>query len=168
MQAVDVAELYKKGLKVSQISKILNVSKVTVYKLLHDTGMTTNRRKKSSDVELISDMLELNGFVKVKDVKTGKRLEKLLPGSYLVTINFGVGSVGRKYSSTEFFGFRPPNMHFLVKDYELYRYHVSKLLEGLFLEKNMYPPRGLRVAFTRFLRSFGLDTSDRKTRYFSN
>ncbi|MDP8023973.1 MAG: hypothetical protein RAK20_05855 [Conexivisphaerales archaeon] len=165
MQTVDVVDLYKKGLKVTQISKILNVSTVTVYNLLHAAGMVTNRRKRSSDLKLIADAIELNGFVKVKDVKTGKRLEKLIPGSYLVTMNFGVGSVGRKYSSTEFFGFRPPNMHFLVKDYEMYRYHVSKLLEGLFLEKNRNAPRGLRVAFTRFLRSFGLEIENKS---FSN
>ncbi len=165
MQASEAAELYRKGLKVSQISKILNVSTVTVYNLLHAAGIVANRRKKSLDIKLVLDMLELNGFVKVKDVKTGKKFEKLIPGSFLVTINFGVGSVGRKYSSTEFFGFRPPNMHFLVKDYALFRYHVSKLLEGLFLEKNKNAPRGLRVAFTRFLRSFGLEITNK---FFSN
>jgi len=167
MHAADAIELYKKGLKVSQISKILNVSTVTVYKILRSAGIVTNRRKKS-DAELVSQILELNGFAKVKDIKMGKRLQRLIPGTFLVTLNFGVGSVGRKYSSTEFFGFRPPNMHFLIKDYETYKIHVSKLLEGLFLEKNRNAPRGLRVAFTRFLRSFGLEIVDPKAYSFSN
>jgi len=167
MHVANAIELYKKGLKVSQISKILNVSTVTVYKILRSAGVVTNRRKKS-DAELVSQILELNGFAKVKDIKMGKRLQRLIPGTFPVTLNFGVGSVGRKYSSTEFFGFRPPNMHFLIKDYETYKIHVSKLLEGLFLEKNRNAPRGLRVAFTRFLRSFGLEIVDPKAYSFSN
>ncbi len=47
-------------------------------------------------------------------------------------------------------------MHFLVRDSELFRLHISRFLDGLFLEQNSYVSPGMRRAFTHFLNSFGL------------
>ncbi|MGC8662039.1 MAG: helix-turn-helix domain-containing protein [Nitrososphaeria archaeon] len=156
MDGLSAIELYRNGLSVSQISKTLKVSAATVYKRLHAADLLPKRTRKKVDLQPIITMLELNGFAKVSNLGTGRKLERSIPGSRLVTISFGVGSVGRKYSSTEFFGFRPPNMHFLVKDYEMYRQHVSRFVEGIFLEHNERATRGMRRAFTHFLNLYGL------------
>ncbi|MGC8558185.1 MAG: helix-turn-helix domain-containing protein [Nitrososphaeria archaeon] len=154
----EAIRLYRNGMSVSNISKELDVSPVTVYKWLQEAGMYTKRniKRRSVNMQLVSAMLELNGFVKVDSLGTGRKLARSVPGTWLVVINFGVGSIGRKYSSTEFFGSRLPNMHFLVRDSELFRLHISRFLDGLFLEQNSYVSPGMRRAFTHFLNSFGL------------
>ncbi len=47
------------------------------------------------------------------------------------------------------------NMHFLVKDDEMYRLHVSKFVEGISLEHNETPIRGMIRVFTHFLNWYG-------------
>lgn len=47
------------------------------------------------------------------------------------------------------------NMHFLVKDDEMYRLHVSRFVEGIFLEHNETPIRGMIRVFTHFLNWYG-------------
>jgi hypothetical protein len=154
----EAIRLYKNGMSVSNISRELGVSPVTVYKWLQKAGMHTKRKIKRSgvDMHLVSEMLDLNGFVRVDSLETGRKLVRLVPGTWLVVINFGVGSIGRKYSSTEFFGSRLPNMHFLVRDSELFRLHILRFLDGIFLEQNSSASPGMRKAFTHFLNSFGL------------
>jgi len=154
----EAIRLYRNGMSVSNISRELGVSPVTVYKWLQKAGMRAKRtiKRKSVDMQLVSAELDLNGFVKVDSLEIGRKLERAIPGTWLVVINFGVGSIGRKFSSTEFFGSRLSNMHFLVRDSELFRLHISRFLDGLFQEQNGSASPGMRRAFTHFLNSFGL------------
>lgn len=144
--------LYNSGASVYQISEQLNVSVPTVYRWLKGIGLFKGRER---DLEHIMLEIELNGFAKVDKFIVGRRLEKSQPELRTVRVNFGVGMEGRKFSSTAFFGSRPPVMFFIVKDEEQFKYHISKLMEGLFYEHNPKPEQNLKKAFTHFIHSFG-------------
>ena len=144
--------LYNSGTSVYKIAEQLNVSVPTVYRWLRNLGVFEGRKRNLEQIKL---EIELNGFARIDKYSIGKRLERVIPGLRTVRINFGVGMEGRKYSSTAFFGRRLPVMYFAVKDEEQFKYHISKLMEGLFYENNPKPQQSLRKAFTHFLHSFG-------------
>ncbi len=146
--------LYNSGISVYQIAEQLDVSVPTVYRWLKSTGLFKGRER---DLDQIKLEIELNGFAKLDKFIIGKRLEKDMPELRTVRINFGVGMEGRKFSSTAFFGNRPPVMFFIVKDEAQFKFHISKLMEGLFYEHNPKPEQSLKKAFTHFVHSFGFD-----------
>ncbi|MEM0097352.1 MAG: helix-turn-helix domain-containing protein [Conexivisphaerales archaeon] len=146
--------LYNSGASVYQISEQLNISVPTVYRWLKGIGLFKGRER---DLEQLKLELELNGFAKIGKFIIGKRLEKTESGLRTVRINFGVGMEGRKFSSTAFFGSRPPVMFFIVKDENQFKFHISKLMEGLFYEHNPKPEQNLKKAFTHFVHSFGFE-----------
>jgi len=147
-----LVSLYNSGASVYQISEQLNVSVPTVYRWLKGIGLFKGRER---DLERIKLEIELNGFARIDKFIAGKRVEKAEPGLRTVRVNFGVGMEGRKFSSTAFFGSRPPVMFFIVKDEDQFKFHISKLMEGLFYEHNPKPEQNLKKAFTHFVHSFG-------------
>ncbi len=144
--------LYNNGTSVYKIAEQLNVSVPTVYRWLKGIGLFEGRERNLDQIKL---EIDLNGFARIDKFVIGKRLEKDMPDVRTVRVNFGVGMEGRKYSSTAFFGHRPPVMFFVVRDEEQFKYHVSKLMEGLFYEHNPKPQQSLKKAFTHFVHSFG-------------
>jgi len=148
--AESIKELYLNGKSVKEIALRLNVSSSTVYNVLKRAKLFISKRRRLSPADEL--LLELNGFVKLPH---GRRALNYL-GAEVISIRLGVGMVGRKYSSYSFFGVKPFKLAFLVKDTQSFRFHISKMLLGMFYEKNPNPPRDLRKAFTHFLHSYNL------------
>lgn len=145
-----IKDLYLKGESVKEIAQALGVSISTIYNALRRANISASRRGRLSQHEEF--LLELNGFIKLK-----KKRRVSYNGAEIITIRLGVGMVGRKYSSYSFFGVKPFKLVFLVKDLQSFRFHLARMLLGMFYEKNPNPPRDLRKSFTHFLHSYNLE-----------
>lgn len=149
--AESIKELYLKGKSVKEIAVLFGISVSTVYSVLKRAKVFINRRGKLSSTEEL--LLDLNGFIKLQHNR--KALNYV--DAEIINIRLGVGMVGRKYSSYSFFGVKPYRLTFLVKDLNSFRYHIARMLLGMFYEKNPNPSRDLRKSFTHFLHSYSLD-----------
>lgn len=159
-----VIKLYKKGYSVEGISSMTKRGFSTIYRMIRELKNKYGLMNyKETEFQRAMELIDINGFTKVTSPHLERKIRRSHPELELIKISTGVGMEGRKYSSTSLFGLKPRIITFVVKDSESFRYHVAKLMEGFFYEKNPEPDTNIKKAFTHYLHSFGFaHTTDMK------